>query len=134
MATRVPTVGEYMTSAPYSIGSDQPLAAATHRMNELGIRHLPVLRGGMLIGIVTERDIALVESLPGVDSATLEVEEAMTEEPFSVQADASLHEVATSMAGHKWGAALVLRGQDLVGVFTTTDALQALSDLLGDGA
>ena len=129
-----PLIGEYMTRAPYSIGSDQSLRAAAERMDELQIRHLPVLHGGELIGIVSERDIALVESLPGVDSEQVTVTEAMTAEPYHVTPNARVVDVVREMARHRWGAALVTENGKLVGVFTTTDALDALVQLVPDQA
>lgn len=124
---REPTVAEYMTSLPYTIGRDQTLDAAQHRMRELEVRHLPVLHGGNLVGILSERDIAMVETLPGVDGATITVDEAMSSEVYTVSVDARLKDVAQTMADRKLGAALVLEGEALKGVFTTTDALAALA-------
>ena len=124
------TVGEFMTSIPYTIGSDQTLAAATHKLRELQVRHLPVLHGGELVGVVTERDLALVESLPGVDVETLTVDEAMSFDPYTVEVDTSLSEVCRTMAERRLGSALVLKDGHLRGVFTTTDALVALTEFV----
>lgn len=127
-----PVVADHMTSLPYSVGQDQPLRAAEKRMHDLKIRHLPVLHGGALVGIVSERDIAMVESLPGVDPEAITVEEAMSTEVYTVPPDAKLAQVARHMAQHKLGAALVVAGDKLQGVFTTTDALDALAARLSD--
>ncbi len=86
------------------------------------------------MGIVSERDIALVESLPGVDVNEVVVSEAMTSDPFCVEANTPLESVVAEMAGHKWGTAIVTQDAKLVGVFTTTDALQALVQFLGGRA
>ncbi len=130
MSASAKTVGEYMTSCPYTIGDEQPIAAAAHKMRELQVRHLPVLSGGVLVGVLSDRDIALVESLAGVDPQTLAVSEAMTQDPTTVQVDAPLAEVAALMASKKFGSVLVLEGERLRGLFTTTDALNALAELL----
>jgi len=123
-------VAAWMTSQPHTIGDEQTLASAHERMRHWGVRHLPVLRGGRLVGVVSSRDIALVESLPGVDVERVMVNEAMTEEPWTVTADAKLTDVARTMAERKLGAAIVIEPgaeQAVVGVFTTTDALRALA-------
>ena len=126
------TISDWMTRQPHTIGYDQPLALARARMNEHGIRHLPVLRGGHLTGIVTSRDIAIVESLPGVTLDDLAVEEAMTEGPWTVAPEVSLTWAAQIMAERRLGAAIVVAGEgsdEVVGVLTTTDALRALAKL-----
>jgi acetoin utilization protein AcuB len=126
------TVLDYMTACPHSIGSDQPFARAHEQMRALGVRHLPVLTGGRVVGIVSERDLALVEAMrEEIDPERLTVEEAMTPEPYVVEPSAPLAAVAREMAAHRYGAALVVESGRLVGVFTTTDALRALADALG---
>ncbi len=99
-------------------------------MHEFQIRHLAVLFGGRMIGIVSDRDITLVESLAGTDPAVVQVHEAMSPDPYAVDIDTPLVEVVETMAKHKYGAALVCEGSALVGIFTTTDALRLAHDLL----
>jgi acetoin utilization protein AcuB len=124
------TVGEVMTRAPFTIGGEQSLAAAAHRMADLHVRHLPVLHGGRLVGVVSERDVALVESLAGVDPQRVPVSEAMTDEPYSCASTDPLAVVARTMAERRLGTALVVDEGKLVGLFTTTDALHVLAELL----
>lgn len=126
------TLAAWMTAQPHTIGDDQTLAAARERMHHYGVRHLPVLHGGHLVGVVSDRDIAMVEALPGIDIGTVKVEEAMAEEPYTVRIDTSLAEVATTMAERRIGTTIIVDGEDgdhAVGVFTTTDALRALAQL-----
>lgn len=128
------TIGGWMTTQPHTIGDDQTLAAARERMHEHGVRHLPVLHGGHLVGVLSSRDIAMVESLPGVDVEVVKVEEAMAEEPWTVESDAGLSAVAKTMAERRIGTAIVVAGagsDQVVGVFTTTDALKALAQFSG---
>lgn len=123
------TIRHYMTPAPQTIGAEQMLTVAIELMREHKIRHLPVLRGGRLVGILSERDVALISGLPAVDPAIVPVEDAMSEDVYTVSGDTPLDEVAATMAANKWGSALVVdRRNHLVGVFTTIDALHALAD------
>ena len=119
----------YMTPSPHTIGADQTLAVASDLMRRHRIRHLPVLRGGSVVGILSQRDVALICGLPGVDPTEVPVEDAMTDSVYGVAPETPLDEVAATMAANKYGAALVLgaRGR-VVGVFTTVDALHALAD------
>ena len=130
MTKPIPSIQKYMTTAPHSIGSDQTVATATLMMHEHRIRHLPVLRGGHLLGMLTDRDIKLIETFRDVDPAQVSVEEAMTEQPYSVSPDAPLDEVVETMAAHKYGSAVIMQNQKVVGIFTTVDACQALAQLL----
>jgi acetoin utilization protein AcuB len=119
-------IRSFMTPAPHSIGHDQPLATAHERMRAWGVRHLPVLRGGRLAGLLSQRDALLVETLRDVDPAKVRVEEAMTIDVYVVSPETHLLEVATEMAAHKYGCAVVMSGTHLAGIFTTVDALRAL--------
>jgi acetoin utilization protein AcuB len=123
-------VKDYMTPAPLSIGKDQPLAVAHRLMREHGIRHLPVLSGGSIVGVVSQRDLYFIESLQDVDPASVPVEDAMTADPYVVAPETPLAEVARAMAERKLGSAVVMRGPDVAGVFTTSDALAALVEQL----
>jgi acetoin utilization protein AcuB len=125
------TVEEFMTRCPYTIGQEQTLATARKLLNEHRIRHLPVLHGGRLSGLLSQRDLYFLESLAGVDSEEVEVSEAMSTEVYTTTPRASLKDVAEKMAKHKYGAAVVVdESGKVIGVFTDTDALFALNALL----
>lgn len=121
-------IADYMTTSPHSIGYDQPLVHAHHLMRDHHIRHLPVLNGGRLVGILSDRDLAFVENLRDVDANKVRVDEAMTPTPYSVKRTASLGHVVREMAEHRYGSAVVMENDHVIGVFTTTDALRALAD------
>ncbi|MBK7582238.1 MAG: CBS domain-containing protein [Myxococcales bacterium] len=120
-----------MTESPHTIGSEQPLTRAHELMREHDIRHLPVLHGGKLAGMVTLRDLHLLETLKDVDPSEVRVEEAMTVDAYVVAPDQSIGAVAREMATRKLGSAIVADGSKVVGVFTTVDALRALADAIG---
>ena len=80
MSKPIPSIQKYMSTSPQSIGADQPLSRAHALMREHGIRHLPVLTGGKLVGMLTQRDLHLVESLKNVDPEEVLVEDAMSSE------------------------------------------------------
>lgn len=122
------TIADYMTASPHSIGYDQPLMQAHQVMREHHIRHLPVLNGGHLVGILSDRDLAFIENLKDVDAAKVRVDDAMTPTPYSVKKSARLGQVAREMAEHRYGSAVVMESDHVVGVFTTVDALRALAD------
>lgn len=130
MSKSIPSVQKYMTYVPKSIGFDRPLSQAMEVMRELRIRHLPVLKGGELVGILTDRDIKLVTSFEKVDPETMRVDEACSFDPYMTKPSAPLSEVAAHMAEHKYGCALVVDNQKLVGILTEVDVCRALADVL----
>lgn len=124
------TIHRFMTSTPHTITARQTLAEAHQAMRDRGVRHLPVVEDGKLVGVVSQRDLYLLETLRGVDVGRELVEEAMSDEPFVVGPDAPLEEVAEVMANRKHGSALVVERSTVVGIFTSTDALRALVSIL----
>lgn len=123
-------VDDFMTHTVHTIGTQSPLSEAHRLMNEHAIRHLPVLEGGRLVGVVSMRDLHLIETLKGVDPKEVPVEEAMAQEAYTVSPGTELLEVARTMAMHKYGSAVVARDGHVEGIFTTIDALKALETLL----
>lgn len=123
-------VDDFMTRSVHTIGSQSPLTEAHRMMNEHAIRHLPVLEGGKLVGVVSMRDLHLIETLKGVDPKDVAVEEAMAQDAYTVPPGTALLEVARTMAMHKYGSAVIARESRVEGIFTTIDALKALEMLL----
>jgi acetoin utilization protein AcuB len=130
MSKSIPQIKKYMTTDVQTIGDDQPMAAAHRLMREQHIRHLPVLHQGRVVGIVTDRDLHLVETLRDVDPTKIAVSEAMTPDPYVVTPEAALDEVVSTMAAKKYGSAVVSDHGHVVGIFTTVDACSAFADLL----
>lgn len=126
----VPSISKYMTTLPHTIGADQNLVKANKMMAELRVRHLPVLSGGKLVGILTDRDVQLVETFKDVDPENVKVEEAYSPDPYIASPTSSLADVCAEMARHKYGCALVCDNHKLVGIFTWVDALNAFNELL----
>jgi acetoin utilization protein AcuB len=126
----MPTVREYMTACPHTVGSDQTVSYAHTILYQNRIRQLPVLSGGQLTGVLSERDLTLIASLRDVDPHSLKVEEVMSLSIYKVSPDAPLDEVASEMAAKKYGAAIVVEHNAVVGIFTTVDACAALAAVL----
>ena len=126
----IPAIQKFMTPMPHTIGKDATLEKADHMMHEFRVRHLPVLDGGQLVGILSERDIQIVETLKDVDPKQITVEEAYTPDPYITKPSALLSDVCKEMAEHKYGCALVVDNKKLVGIFTWVDGLKALTELL----
>ena len=128
-----PLVSNVMSPCPYVIEQQQSMSAAHALMRRHGIRHLPVCEHGRLVGLVSAGDLHLVETLDGVDPNDVSVREAMTPDPYQVRPNTPLRDVIQTMADHKYGCVLVTQGAEIVGIFTTVDALRAFALVLSDG-
>ena len=121
-------VAKYMSAGPHTIGREQSLAAARQLMHKSHVRHLPVLHGGKLVGVISERELDVIGALPG--SKQLSVEDAMVPDVYVTSEDTDLATVVSDMARLKLGSAIVVKGDDVVGVFTAVDGLRAFAELL----
>jgi acetoin utilization protein AcuB len=127
---RVPTVADFMTPTPDSVPRGSSIAQAHRLMKERQIRHLPVMDGEELVGVISHRDLHLFTTLRGLYEDDVTVDETMSQAVFRVPPDAPLERVAIHMWQHKLGSAVVVEQQKVVGIFTTTDALKAIIELL----
>jgi acetoin utilization protein AcuB len=119
-----------MTSKPWTIDRFATVDEAERIMREHAIRHLPVLDGRDLCGIVSDRDLHLVRNLLETDPANLRVELAMTDRPFVVTSDTALDEVVEIMGTQKYGSVVVVGHDGVEGIFTAIDACEALAQIL----
>ena len=123
-------IRNFMTRSAHAIGHDQSLKLANERMHHFGIHHLPVLDAGVLVGVLSERDIALIGAISPHKVEETSVEDAMSTEPYAVDPNTDAELVTAHMAEHKHGCAVVMEGHKVVGVFTSTDAISLLTVLL----
>lgn len=119
------TIEMVMSPNIHSIGSDIALGVAREQMKRFQIRHLPVLRAGAIVGILSERDLLLMSKFSGSEKFT--VEDAMTGDPFVAEPDTLLAEVVAVMAERKIGSVIVAEKNKPVGIFTATDGMKLLA-------
>ncbi len=136
MMTKKTKVGDWMTKNPITIDASSTIVEAVHLLKEKNIRRLPVMRNGKLAGIVTER--MLLNYNPGKSSsldtwelhyllARTPVTEAMNPRPNTVTADTDLTDAAQLIHDRKLNGITVMEPTgELVGILTTTNALEAL--------
>ncbi len=129
-------VRDWMTPNPITIDAGATIVEAIHLLKEKNVRRLPVMRNGKLVGIVTER--MLLSFSPGKSSsldtwelhyllARTPVTDAMNRKPNTVTPDTDLADAAQLIHDRKLnGITVVNEHGDLVGILTTTNALEAL--------
>ncbi len=120
-------IAEVMTRAPTMIERDETLTRAFDLMREHKVRHLPVIDGEKLVGLVSQRDLYFVESLGGTDPLLDRVSTAMATDTYHVAPGELVADVARTMAEKKYGCAVVVDRGRVVGIFTATDAIALLA-------
>ncbi len=135
MANRL-TVADWMTKNPITIEEDASVIEAIHLLKEKNIRRLPVMKRGRLAGLVTEKMLfgympAKASSLDQWELHYLlsktPVRSAMNPKPHTVTPETSIAEAAKLIHDRKLNGIIVVNeNQDLVGLLTTTNALEAL--------
>jgi acetoin utilization protein AcuB len=122
-------VSEYTTPTPVTVSPTETIDRIVTIMAEGGFRHLPVLEGTKPIGIISERDVKVLTR--HLANPKLTARDIMTPGPHTISPDLPLDRAALDLSRYKIGSALVVdeRG-DLVGIFTSTDALNALIEVV----
>ena len=128
-----------MTTPVWTVQGGERLRRAFGLMESRTIRHVPVLRGDRLIGMLSDRDVRVYLPPPvplaglGGYAALLDrvrVEEAMTSEPVSIGPYHTVTQAARVMLESRIGALPVVDEGKVIGIVTQTDVLWALADLL----
>lgn len=128
---RIPSVMAVMTPFPWFVQVEDDLDRARKLMAEHGIRHLPVTQGGELIGVVSTRDIELVEStVDGREREALRVRDACVRDVYIAGVGEPLDTVVLEMARRHTHSTLVVKNRKLVGILTVTDACRAFGEFL----
>lgn len=125
-----------MTARPVTVSPEATVAAAVSAMRRGRFRHLPVVSGGELVGVVAQRDL---ETSPGAPVEAVEslgdrpVAEVMTSQPVTVWPDEPVEVAARLLVEHAVGCLPVVADEGLVGILTESDLFSVLLRLLGAG-
>ena len=130
---RMPKIKSVMTAFPYSVTADTTASDAIALMESHNIRHLPVMRNDIVVGIVSDRDIKLLlHTSTRAGDQNLQVGDAPLTDPYIVDLQERLDMVLTYMADNHIYTAIVTRNDRLAGLFTSTDAYHAFAEFLRD--
>ncbi len=117
-----PTVEELMTPFPMEASPETTVTEAIGMCRMLHARHLPVVNGGQLAGIVSDRDLRRCAAAGRAPTTTLD--EIMESEPLTIEPSQTLREAAELMATAKISALPVVEDAQLIGILTLTDLLE----------
>lgn len=132
-------VEDVMTREVVTLGPDDTLRTAVNAVQRNRIRHIPIVDGRRLVGIVTDRDIKRV--LPSVHGGAsqddfdrtldeLTLAQVMTRDPLSVQPSTSVKDAVSLLIDRKYGALPVVEGDILVGIISDIDMLRVFHTML----
>ncbi|MGB9711811.1 MAG: CBS and ACT domain-containing protein [Dissulfurimicrobium sp.] len=122
-------VKNWMTKNVVTIQPEASLHEALELMSRHSIRHLPVVKDGLMQGLVTESNIRQYLYPSMLDELT--VSNIMILNPITADPNASLDSVARLMQHYKIGGLPVLEKRQLVGIITNTDIVGAFIEFLG---
>jgi acetoin utilization protein AcuB len=131
---KAPIIQQRMTRLPLEIERIDNVANARRMMELFGIRHVPVMSGLHLKGIVSQRDILNATIRLGKNIDDLPIEEICNPDVLTVSPMTSVDEAARQMLERGVGSAVVVDGEYVVGIFTSSDALKTLGSLFGKSA
>ena len=123
------SVEEYTTPNPITASEESSTDELNMLMKKHGIRHIPIVKGTEVVGIVSERDLKVVAGLNFKEKMLVKALDIMARNPVTVDSEASLDEVAFEMSRLKIGSVIVNEGNKFLGIFTVTDALNALIEI-----
>jgi acetoin utilization protein AcuB len=124
-----------MTAPAQVLRSGSSLVQALDLMKRYDIRHLPIVDSdGKLVGVLSDRELYLAKHERGIAPEDVTVDEVMADVPYTVAPSTPLEEAAAKMAHWKYGCAVVVEDDRVVGMVTTTDALRALVRLRAEAA
>lgn len=131
-----------MVSDAITLSPDDSFKKAINIIQDKGIRHLPVVDDGRVVGIVTDRDLAKASPSAATSLSVYElnyllssitIKDLMTKKPITVEASAPIEEAAKLIHEHNIGALPVVEDGKFVGLITKSDILGTFVEILGLG-
>ena len=123
-----------------TIGKDERMTTAKKILQEKNIRHLPVVDGKKMVGLVTNMDIRRAEASPATSLEIrelhylldkLKVGEIMTRNVITIPPDISVEEATTLLHDNKIGCLPVVEDGNLIGIITEQDVMEILIEVMG---
>jgi len=133
-------VSKRYSSPVITVEPDLPITEALEKMRREKIRHMPVLRKGKLVGIVTRNDLLNASPSKATTLSVWEINyllnkitvaDVMSRNVVTVPEDTPIEEAARLMADNKVSCLPVMRGKELAGIITETDLFKIFLELLG---
>ncbi|MBI3406084.1 MAG: CBS domain-containing protein [Acidobacteria bacterium] len=136
-------VRDFMSGSVTTVPYTAQLLEAALTLRRTSFRHLPIVDGEKLVGIITDRDInrfapSLLSKITAEEyNAIFEntpLSKVMTKDPITVKPDTPVQDAVEILHSRKLGCVPVVEAEKLVGILTVTDMLRLLYNLLQDPA
>jgi len=136
-------VRDRMTKSPITIKRDDSFQTALNLLRQGGVRHLPVMEGKKLVGILTDRDLRQASPSPATSLSMYEikylldkilVEDIMVKNVITAPPTATIEFAAKLLYENKIGALPIVNEKgELLGIITETDILETFVEATGLG-
>jgi CBS domain-containing protein len=129
------TVGELMTRDLVTLAENQNLNQADELLRLHRIRHLPVVRNGKLVGLLTHRDLLRAAAQRGTDPAKqpLWASDVMVRDVKTVRPDTPTRDAVKLLLHNKYGCLPVVGADgELMGILTEADMVRFAQHLIED--
>ncbi|MBK6735460.1 MAG: CBS domain-containing protein [bacterium] len=133
-------VADWMTRQVITADPQESVLHAMHVMRDRGIKHLPVVKDGKLVGVISDRDIKAYcpSKATALDVYEINyllskasVREAMGARLLTIAPDAPVEDAALMMLDENVGCLPVVAGETLAGIISDRDIFRALVDISG---
>ncbi|NNE00118.1 MAG: CBS domain-containing protein [Pirellulaceae bacterium] len=131
MKKHAPHVRDYMTHLPVEAERCETANDGIEIMRRHSIRHIPVMNGSHLVGIVSQRDLLEARVRLGDDFASTSLDQICTTDVLTVSPVDPIDDVARKMLARDAHSAVVVDRGFVVGIFTTSDALRFIANVFG---
>jgi CBS domain-containing protein len=121
-------VRDAMTSNPRTTSSSQSLADAAQIMKSEDVGSVPVVDEGRLVGVLTDRDIAIRAVAEGADARTTNVGDVASRELVTVEPEEDLDQALALMARHRVRRLMVVERGQLVGILAQADVAEEVKE------
>ncbi|HEY7654614.1 MAG TPA: CBS domain-containing protein [Methylomirabilota bacterium] len=132
---------DLMTPDPLTVTPQASIAEVLDLMREVDVRHVPVVQGGALVGMLSDRDLARVDfvrllKVEGTDALWQElatpIARVMSSDVICVEPETEVGDVIALLLDHKIGALPVVESgtREVLGIISYVDVLRALQGLL----
>jgi acetoin utilization protein AcuB len=134
-------IREIMSTEVTTVQETEMMLDAAMIFARSSLRHLPVMRGTKLVGVLTERDVKRFTPglLSGVSSEqynhlleTTPLTKVMTRDPVTLKPDQHVADAAEIFSTKRFGCLPVVEDGKLVGIVTTSDMLKLLAKMMKD--
>jgi len=129
-------VTSIMTAQPYSVNITQSLREVDKILSDHSIRHIPVVSGEQLVGMISRTDLERISFVTGVEGNRLQTEvydqftidQVMTKSVQTIDKEDTIKDAAEILSFGAFHAVPVVDNKKLIGIVTTTDLINYLLD------